>query len=556
MEDPHLTNEIKFCENLVNLRDTLKKTIRLKTIQKVNPKISFSTLEVSVGKTVDQFFKKNSVIFNPNIEQRINAISEKYNFFKHLTADNEVFMNMLDLAITLPQNFENSEIILALACENNSLDCNITSNYAKFCKKLLELFKEIGKEKNRSIGEILTSPDYKIDLNKYTKQEEFYNSLSRAYNEVIEDLQLTESGFLNSKHPSHKSVLKINKLCVEYSDANLSENIKYLSKLYNYLKAFARILYIEQNTSDIVSKGKNTSYFDLLTFNRSELMGKLLFERNLDPSEFEKYFGKLKLDYLYHVVGNCFPTINLHIQENVTKEELYPENNLYIPTKGIITYIQRRNWLLAYILNKMYTIEGVFIDINEVRVRVFMNYLALQKIAILKQLYNDNVIVTALQNEINVQKMSDFINERILQLESLTASHYSQNSNDSFETGEELQEDMLRSVNWKDIFDLIRCVPEDQMKKNRVFFNMMDTVLVSLIQDALEPEYHRYVLFINNRDMRISMILDHMKNWQGYFCLDVINSEISRYDGMQDGKLVELKMWLLHITLCEKVRMS
>lgn len=119
-----------------------------------------------------------------------------------------------------------------------------------------------------------------------------------------------------------------------------AEHVPYLSKFFNYLKAFCRILYIEQNNSDIVSKNRNASYFDLIGFNRSELVGKLVFERKMTPAEFEKYFGVLKLDYLYHIIGNCFPTINLHTQENVTKEELYPENRLYIPDKSIITYIK------------------------------------------------------------------------------------------------------------------------------------------------------------------------------------------------------------------------
>ncbi|CAG9863410.1 unnamed protein product [Phyllotreta striolata] len=549
LEDPYLANEIKFNENLVNLRENLKKTCRYKSLKQSNPNMSFSAVEMSLNKPIEQFFKSNCSV-NADIERRIEALSGKFDFFKHFVGANEAFMNMFDLAVTLPQNFENSEIMLELACENNALDCNVDSNYARFSKKLIDMYREIGKEKDLGLGEMLTSPDYIVDLVKHRKQEDFYNTLSAYYNEVIDDLQLIESGVLNSKHPSHKSILKINKLLVDYAD----ENVKYLQKLYNYLKAFSRVLYIEKNTSDIVSNGKNTSYFDLLKINRSELMGKLLFERNLDPSEFEKYFGKLKLDYLYHVIGNCFPTINLHIQEHVTKEELYPENNLYIPTKAIITYIQKRNWLLAYILNKMYNVEGVKIDINENRVRAFHNYLLLPKNVLMQQLYNNNAILTALQNEISAQKMSEFINERVMRHESMTASHCSHNSNDSLETGEELQEDMLRSINWKDVFELVRSVPEDQAKKNRVFSGMADTVLVSLIQDGLEPECHRYALFVNHRDTRINVILDQMRHWCGEACLDVIRSEVSRFDGMQDGKLVELKMWLLHITLCEKLK--
>ncbi|XP_072390542.1 zinc finger FYVE domain-containing protein 26 homolog isoform X1 [Diabrotica undecimpunctata] len=553
LEEPYLTSEIKFSENLISLRDTLKKTIKIKAIQKVNPKISITTLNVCVDKTIEIFFKKNSIVTNPKIDTTVDKLSQKYNFFNHFNSKNEMFMNILDLAITVSQDNENSEVILQLACENNSLDANVCSNYSKFCKRLVDLYKEIGKEKNLSLGEVIVLPEYHLDLNAYTKEEEFFATFSEAYNDAMSDLTLSEPGSLNIRHLSHRTVLKLNFLCVDNSYSRVMEN-KYILKLYNYLKAFSRVLYIEQDTSDIVSRGKNSSYFDLLVFNRSELMGKLLFERNLDPSEFEKYFEKLKLDYLYHVVGNCFPTINLHIEENVAKDELYPENNLYVPNKSIITYIQKRNWLLAYVLNKMYMVEGVSIDISEIRVRVFMNYLGLRKVQILQRVYNDNTIITALQNEISIQKVSDFINDRILLHERSMNLHLSHNSSDSLEAAEELGEDTLGYINWKDVYDLVACIPEDQCRKNRVCLSMTDMVLVSLIQDGVEPDYYRYVLFIGNRDMRISMILDHIKEWPGDFCLDCIKSEITRFDGMQDGRIVELKIWLLHITLCETLK--
>ncbi|KAG5879116.1 hypothetical protein JTB14_031663 [Gonioctena quinquepunctata] len=527
----------------------------MKAIHKMNPKISISYKDVSVDKTTEQFFKQNPNVVDPEIETLVTDLSSKFNFFKHFVADNEKFMNILDVAVTLPQNHEDCEALLQLACENNTLDNTVVSSYSRFCKKLLELFKDIAAGKNIPAAEILVSPNYSIDLGKFKKEEEFNNSLSSNYNELMDDLKINQTGHLNSKHPSHKSFMKLNKLCSENTESATIEHVKplYLSKLYNYLRAFSRILYIEQNSSDMVSRGKNTSYFDLLYYNRSELMGKLLFERNLDPSEFEKYFGKLKLDYLYHVIGNCFPTINLHTQENLTKDELYPENNLYTPSKSIILYIQKRNWLLAFILTEMYKVEGVKMDMSEVRMKVFLKYSKLAEISILKTMYHNNVIITALQNEISTQKMTDFVNTQILKQEML-GTQDSQNSNESCETGEELMEDTYKSTNWKELYDLVQSVPENQFSKNIAFSNLKDMILVNLIQDNVLTDSCRYVFFIGDRDMRIGTIMEHMKKWTGDFCMDVIKSEITKFGGMQDGKLIELKMWLLQINLCDKLK--
>ncbi|XP_023016666.2 zinc finger FYVE-type containing 26 spastizin isoform X1 [Leptinotarsa decemlineata] len=553
LQNPALPFEIEYTESLVSLRDSLKKIFKIKAIHKVNPNISLANVEVSVVKTTEQFFKNHPIITSTAVEGSVNNLVDKFGFFKHFHSDSETFMNMLDLAITLSQTSEDCEAMLQLACENNTLDNSVVSSYSRFCKRLLDVCKDIGISRNIPAGEILVSPKYSMDLGKYKKDEEFRENLSVIYDELIADLNLNEAGYLNSKHLSHRSFIKLNKLCTENFESSVVSETRtpYLSKLYNYLKAFSKILYIEQNSSDIISRGKNTSFFDLLYHNRSELMGKLLFERNLDPSEFEKYFGKLKLDYLYHVVGNCFPTINLHTEENLAKDELYPENNLYTPSKSIISYIQKRNWLLAFILNEMYRVEGVKVDISEVRVKVFLNYLKLPECSQLKSLYNNNLIITALQNEISAQKLSDYANSLIARQDMMCSLH---SSVDSFETGEELLEDTYKSTNWRELYDLVRCVPENQLTKNKAFSNLKDMILTNLIQDGLTEEFFKYVFFISNRDLRIGIILDHMKEWPGEFCMDVIKSEITKFEAVQDGKLVELKMWLLQIDLCDKLK--
>lgn len=554
LKESFIFSEIEYLEKVQLLRKELKKIFKIWELQKVNPNISLSKIEPNINETIITFFKNNPIPYNSETEQFITTSCEQHNFFSHLKYENEVFFNMLDLAITQTKYFDHSASLIHLAFDNNNLDRNIYSNYRAFCTKLFEMWKEIGYDKNLTPLDILISPYHPLDIGRYKKEEQFYVNLGELYEEFNNNLNIDESGILNSNHPSHKSLLKLNFLCNEFVEWNQDgrDGVKYIAKLYNYLKSFSKILYIEQNSSDIISQGKNTSYFNLLYHNRSELMGKLLFERHLDPSEFEKYFGKLKLDYLYHVIGNCFPTINLHSQENITKEELYPENSLYTPSKSIITYIQKRNWLLAFILSEMYKLEDLKIDISEIRVRPFLNYMKLSKIQSLKVLFENNEIITALQNEISPQKVSHYVNTKILKNDYLTSSQYSQASNDSFEAAQEILEDAIKTTNWKELYDVIDGIPENQLRKAPVLMELKDMVLVNLVQDRFEINYFKYVQFIRDEDLRISTILYNIRQWPGEFCIDVIKSEITKFETVQNAKISELKEWLQHIELCEE----
>ncbi|KAJ8973554.1 hypothetical protein NQ317_018399 [Molorchus minor] len=422
-----------------------------------------------MDKIMKDFIQNNPIVPKPERDELVLKLSKEHPLFGHLKNDTELFMNLLDLTITQPTNFSDSQDLWQLTVSYNNLDSNITSTYYRFYNKLQELNNDICYEESITPGEVLISPNY-FNLQKYKREDDFYKDLGTAYDDFQKSLQLNQKGALDINHPSHKIILKLNSLCNDYVDWNLGtkDNVKYLLKLYNYLRAFSKILYIEQDNSDIISKGKRTSFFDLLYHNRAELMGKLLFERHLDPAEFEKYFGKLKLDYLYHVVSNCFPTINLYAQDNITVEELYPENNLYIPSKSIITYIQKRNWLLAFILNEIYKVEGVDMDF----------YMTPKE------------IVTALQNDISTQKVSQYLNDQILKHDYMMASVHSQQSNDSLEP-REIEEDALKSTNWKELFDIIDNIPEIQLRKVAHFFRTEDMILVNIMQDGFEKDYFK-----------------------------------------------------------------
>ncbi|CAH0552131.1 unnamed protein product [Brassicogethes aeneus] len=518
MSESKIAEEIKFAEKLNQLKESLRKTHKIKSLKKENPAVLSGNFESSVEKVIDEFFVNET----------------------------DVFFCVLDLALTQPKD---CDIMLDIADKHNTSGDN-------FYDKIRGLYDFVGINENITLSDILKSSRYDLNLNRYTTKQKFYDDLAESYKELYQSLTVDEAGVFNRSHKSHKALIKLNNICNNFveSQSKTKDNIKYLLKLYNYLKAFSGILYIEQNTTNLISNGKNTSFFQLLNYNRAELTGKLLFVRNLDPSEFEKYFGKLKLDFLYHVIGNCFPTINLHTHD-VSKEELYPENSLFVPSKSIITYIQRRNWLLAFILNEMYKLDDLKMDISELRVQTFLNCLNLQSMQNLKVIFNNNIITTVLQNDISTQKLSDYVNNKVLLQDNfLTASHHSHVSCDSLETGEEILEDALKSTNWKDLFDILDSVPEHQLKKKQELIDLKDMVLANLIQDGFEIGYYKYVEFISNADARINTVLSNFRKWPGEFCVYILKSEISRFDGARHRQMPELIDWLQEIELCEKLK--
>lgn len=555
MESTSLAKDIIFTEKLQELKETFRRAIKVREIRQETPDVSFPNIKLQLDDIVEDFFQTNPIRDCPESEQIIIAEHiELYPFLENYKSGSELVINILDLAITQTELFDDSRALLHLASKYNTLS-EQESGFSRFGRKMLTIFNQVAENKNLTLSNILLNPDISLDLDKLKKENVFYTKLQELYKEFCESLITYQEGVLNKDHPSHKLIQNLQKLCCDYleeSSLNSEELIKYLQKLFNYLKAFSKVLYIEKDSSQLISNGKNSPYFNLLTYNRSELMGTLLFQQNLDPTEFEKYFGKLKLDFLYHVAGNCFPTVNLHTDENVAKEELYPENILYPPNQAIITYIKKRNWLLALILLEMYKVENVEIDVGESRIQNFINYLRLPKIDHLQALFKYNEIVTALQNEISYQEVHDFVYTEIKKhdyISSVDTSHSSQ----SFENAEEIGEDELKTTNWRKLFNIINGIPEKQFRKEKGFVSIRDLVLEHLVKDSFECEYYKFSFSICDRKTRVNLLLENMKAWPESFCISSIKSEISRFDQVNDEKIDELKVWLKHIEHSKKV---
>ncbi|KAH1006644.1 zinc finger FYVE domain-containing protein 26 [Dendroctonus ponderosae] len=494
MQSTPLAQEIIYTDQLQDLKQNLKRTAKLRQMGENRPDswMKIPNDKLDLDKIVQTFFRKL-----PPPQQEDSSLNHA------------IFMNVLDLAISQTP----SRDLVPLACKLSPRDVGQTP-FSLFTEKLLKFWNEPGDL------DLVNSP---LEPDTQRKSEDFYATIQNIYSEFCDMLLLNEPGFLDKDHPSHQVIQRLQEQCSSYLELQFKpeELTNYLQKLWNYLRAFSRVLYIERDNSDLVAEGHISSYFKLLGYNRSELMGNLLFQQNLNPAEFERHFGKLKLDFVYHVVGNCFPTINLHADENVAKEELYHENVLYPPSESMISYIRKRNWLLALILIEMYKVKDLEFDVGELRIRNFLNYLHLPKIQHLQPLFNNNEIITALQNDISFQKVQEFV----------------QNNRPS-------EEDRLKSTTWRRLAGVLDSIPEKQLK-HEDFQSLKDLVLANLGSER--------VMEIKDRDARFNLLVGNLKIWPLDVCIRSIKSEISRFDQTDDHKVDELKAWLEHIEQSKQV---
>lgn len=543
--------EIRYTEKLLQLKNVLRKISKLNSLKLANP-VQYE-YNKSVEKAIDDHFKnfhKPSEEFDEIISKNRDILS-----IQPYGSTNNALIDIFDLAITFATNYVESQQLIDIYFKHFKENPNEEAPYHKLLLKLNAIFTEYAKDKNMSMSHILLKPNHILDIEKQRKEDELYNNLGAQYASFKMQITHAESGVLNPKHTSHKTFLKLQELSLSLMKLNGSndenkEIFKYLQRLYYYLKEFSKIFYIESNNSNLLSEGKNISYFEILNVSRHELIGKLLFERNLSPTELENFFSKIKLDLCYHVSANCFPLISLSNIENQTATNI---NSLYRPTASILSYIRKHNWLLGFIINEIFNVENSNIDMNETRVKYIYNYVKLPTIQNLKELYDNNEYVTAIQYKIDIKVIENYFNETIQKydMEELRNVQFSELSTESCE---EVSEGFLKTINWRHLYDIIDNVPQLQYKESNHLQDLHDVIICNLVSERYEPEYYRYVQYIDNNELRLNMILRDMMHWPGEFCSDLIESELTRFEKISNSYQKIFFDWKVKIKLYEQVR--
>lgn len=550
MQNTSLVQEIKHTEELNDMRKSLSKLSKLKSIQNECP-LPYEC-DTSIEKAVQDYFRRMN-FGNEEIDAQITSLNHEL-IPAHLYGSlfNNKTMDILDLTLTFAQNHEDCAELVKVYENHFRTNPNEEATYHKTFMRIKSIFDEYAHEKKLSFCDILLDPLYSLDVAFQKKEDDMYNLLVEQYDLFTLQLSTNETGILNANHPAHRTFFKLQEVSLalmklNYHTEDGKEIFKYLQRLFYYLKAFSKIFYIESNNSTLLSQGRNVSYFHVLNLSRHELVGKLVFNRNMLPSELEAFFGKMKLDLCYNVAANCFP---------ITYFDSDDESNLLKPlqkpSKDILTYIQKRNWLLGFIINEIHKVEERNVDPNDSRVQHIFNYVKLPSVQTLKEVFNDNEFLALLQHRISVRLIENYFTETIKKydLDELRTAQFSELSTESCE---EVSEGFLRTTNWKHLLDVVESVPQLQLKETPILQDLRDSVLCNLVAERYEPEYYRFVNHIRSDELRLNLILSDMVHWPGNFCVDLIRAHLSRFDGLGEEHRPVLKDWEEKIKLYEQV---
>lgn len=461
-----------------------------------------------------------------------------------------IFENVVDLAITQPNNFFECYELLKIAESFKSKKNAANSNYLMFYSKLLPILEVINQhDSSVSIKSILCNSNIDIILGQYNKTKEFYLNLATLCDTLDEQLLINEKGKLNTKHVAHKTFQKIQALCTNYTyEVKDREQINYLLRFFKYLKVYSKIVYVEKNNSNLISKGKEASFFEILKMSRIVILKNLVCDKKIDVCDFEHMYSTLKLDLIYEVSSTFFPKIPLYFDEMDINKCFIKSKKMEKPDKNIILYIQKRNWLLAFILSEIFNMNELNININESRIQTFINLVQLERVQTLKTLFMNNNVVTALQHKINEEAIENYA-QNILKENNMTLDK----TDGNVEMAEEIFEHSLDFKNLRQhIIDIIHNLPESQFKNSKKLSDLYDIILSNTSFESNTADYVKYIRFISDHSIRISCIVDFCK-WSPKICMDVMKSEFSRFSKISEDQLKPLKRKYNEIELYENV---
>lgn len=442
-------------------------------------------------KTITDFF-----IENVNIDSEID---DALKYFK----DAQIYLNLIDSTLTFSKNYETSDKIVTTA---KIYKPNYNNNYERFYDNIFKLFVEIGTKRNASLLDIVNNCRYSLSYDKYKEEEMLINI-------VCENVK----SFLNTDDRC-KHYLALSEL--------LGNENNYLRKVYNYLTLLSQILTFQD-------------VFKILMQNRAALLGELFFVQKIPPRELESLFSKLELDIVYNIAWNCIPSVNieekasLKIEYDILKNKNFmeyllqlkrihktkdvPKHKIYTPDFSLLSYIRRRNWLLAYLINKIHLIEEAKPDTNSDRTKYFNRLTYLKRNQLLCQLYNGNVIVTALQKSLDKKLILDYV--------------------ENFAK-------VSKQVDWMHLFEVV-----DNVQGDVYFGQLRNYVICNLITDKTN---YGCVERITDTSLRLRCILENLKNWPGMFCLNILTTQLT-HGGVEARSKEDLQGWISKISLYEEI---
>lgn len=434
-----------------------------------------STIEFSSSKyIVKKFLEAYDVPFSLEDSDTINSnkiINTNITFYDCNQNKNMVLM---DLILTSCSDYNLSADLISVL---NDFSWKEESPFKIYLNKLKDFF-NVWKEHNRtynrnfnniSLMDIIINEHFPNDMNRFKQILKFNEELRN----LLPNLEII------GKH-TEENFKKTIELLAEYPYVSFnpsSTQPNYLQKLWDYLQKLKELIHMDFNCDNEIN------IFNYLLVPLEKIIGDLVHIRGILPNKIEQITNGMNINLFEILVSGLtnelcnIASINdhkFHFNDGNfqnSKPIINFELN-YKPDMIVVAYLKKHNWLIAYLIEKLFD----FNTTDDHNTNLLRNVFNLESTQNLKSLYGGNEAKSALNYLVDINLFNTYYEKNDIEKEALLKIFIS--------------------------------LPTIQMKKSTYLRNKKNSLLWDLSR-----KHWKYIKFIDNIELQYDCINENMLNW-------------------------------------------
>lgn len=546
LTDNEICSEISFTEQFSAITSQIRKCASLPNYWSINS----STVILN---DIENFLSKNKPPYNYQLTDLVQAFPQLHVYENC----NSGIITLIDILISTGINRDITLGILNIAeskCQDINSDTNIDSkqnNFISFLKNIISVIYNIYQNSStaRSICDILSDDKLPFKNKDYVSlkknQEEisrfyvnFQNSdvLSKATCELFTDMLLKQRKlFVNCTIDYENS-----SGCTHFTENDTC----YLKLFFKYIENISMLANFNDSNENEVEKDMN---FDMLNQQIHKIIGSLIQNNDTPIEAIEPLCKKLSINIIHKIVLNycypikcsshyttgsydCFDDLIGIINGTIIENAVDVNENKYIfekPSQKVINYVLVHNWVIANLLKKIgndsyedNALQQSFTTTS--RTQYLDTYLQEDKFEILKELFDGNKLIAALQTHYDICKIHDRLNK------------------------------LLINNQLEECLKLIYTLPE-RLTSMHCFLFLKDQILLKLSSRDNDCDNWKYFLLIKNEELCANSIFEHLKYWTYEGAIEVLQYFVNKHVGVITTYKKECTKWLNSIPIYEKI---
>lgn len=463
------------------------------------------------------FLDSNKVPFSTEDSDVLNTYKKSNPIIKFYDHDQNQNMILLDLLFTSCSDFNISANLVSMV---NELTWNEESPLKIYLNKVLEFFivwKEHNYSNNKnlntiSIMDIIMNEYFPNDINTFKKILEFNEDLGNLMPNLEHDSRNTEESFKQAM------IILANNPYASY--INSSVKCDFLKQLWEYLQKLNALI---QFGSNYVNE---LNIFNFLNIPLEKIIGDLVHKRGNLPNKIEKVTNSMNINLFEILVmgltEDVCPLASINENRYTFNDEIYDNSKPlskyelnYKPDVVVIAYLRKHNWLIAYLIEKLYNLSTN----DDNNINLLRNIFNLERTQLLMPIYEGNVVKTSLNYLIDIHLLNKYFEEQNVENENL--------------------------------LNIFLAIPTIQMKQSTYLRNKKMTLL-----QELSKFNWKYIQFLDNIDLQYDCVNENILNWDEKslkLTLEYITEHI-RFNDLTLEKQQFLRDKFNKILMFEKVR--